>query len=356
MPKSPKPNEQPTQRAQVEARALDVLSDVLGMLRLRGEVMCRNEFSAPFGVSYDSDQAHFHVIERGTCLVRYGENETLKVSGGDLLVLPHGRGHALLDAAGSRVVSLKSILDPRRKRPTGVLRFGGGGAQTDVICGHFRFDTRLRASMLAGLPPILHVRGTNGRPPEWLELTVRYLAAETRSTEPGRELAMSRLVDLLFVQTLRHWLVNSPTQPLGWLGALRDPRVGAALTLVHTSPERPWDVASLAAEVGMSRSSFATRFVELVGEPPSKYLTRWRVHVASRLLRTPGPTIAQTAERVGYDSEAAFSRMFKRYVRIAPAAFREEHMDSLLSAAPQNGAGIPPRVQRRGDARTGVRR
>jgi AraC-like DNA-binding protein len=335
MPKPPNPKEQ-RERAQVETRALDVLSDVLGMLRLRGEVMCRSELSAPFGLSFESDEAYFHVIERGTCLVQYAPTrETLQVSGGDLVVLPHGRGHRLLDASGSRVVPILSLLDPRQKHPIGVLRFGGGGKETHVICGRFRFDARLRMSTLSGLPPMLHVRGAGGRPPEWLDLTMRILAAETRNTEPGREIAMSRVVDLLFVQTLRHWLATNKEQPLGWLGALRDPRIGAALTLLHASPERPWDVATLASEVGMSRSSFATRFVDLVGEPPSKYLTRWRVHLAARLLRTPGATIAQTAERVGYDSEAAFSRVFKRYMRVAPAAFRDEQMDDLrVSTSP----------------------
>jgi AraC-like DNA-binding protein len=141
---------------------------------------------------------------------------------------------------------------------------------------------------------------------------------------------MSRLVDLLFVQTVRHWLTTTRDQPLGWIGALRDPRVGTALSHLHANPERAWDVASLAAVVGMSRSSFAARFVELVGEPPSKYLTRLRIDLAARLLRTPGATIAHTAARVGYDSEAAFSRVFKRYMHLPPAAFREQHLDRLL--------------------------
>jgi len=327
----PTSNQARKERAELEARALDVLSDVLGLLRLRGEVLCRTELSAPWGLRFDSDEAYFHVIERGICWLQAGASEEpIEVTGGDLVVLPHGRGHRLFDAAGSRVVPIMSVLGPRREQPTGLMRFGGGGAETHLLCGRFRFDAQLAMSTLSGLPTVLHIPGASGRPPEWLELTMRFLASEARSAAPGREIAMSRLVDLLFVQTIRHWLSMHDERPLGWIGALRDPRIGSALTAMHANPERPWDVHTLAAEVGMSRSSFAQRFVELVGEPPNKYLTRWRVSLAARLLQAPGASIVRIAERVGYESEAAFSRAFKRYMHVAPAAFREESTQSTL--------------------------
>jgi AraC-like DNA-binding protein len=313
----------------IEEHALDVLSDVLGVIRLRGEVLCRSELSAPWGLGFDSDEAHFHVIERGQCMVQVGAaDDAFTVTGGDLVVLPHGTGHRLFDARGSRVVPIMSVLDTRKKRASGMLRFGGGGVETRIVCGRFRFDARLRTAALSGLPPILHVEGASGRPPEWLDLTMRFLASEAHSTAPGRDLAMSRLVDLLFVQAIRHWLATNDDRPLGWIGALRDPRIGAALALLHARPEHAWEVEALAAEVGMSRSSFAQRFTDLVGDPPSKYLARWRVHLAARLLQTPGATVAKIAERVGYESEAAFSRMFKRFMRVAPAAFRKGRRSS----------------------------
>jgi AraC-like DNA-binding protein len=314
------------ERVAVEERALDVLSDVLGFLRLRGEVLCRSELSAPWGLSFHSDEAHFHVIESGRCLLQVASSsETSELSGGDLVVLPHGSGHRLFDEKGSRVVPVMSVLDTRRKRASGMLRFGGGGAETRILCGRFRFDASLRSSTLAGLPDVLRIEGASGRPPEWLDLTMRFLAAEAHSVAPGRELAMSRLVDLLFVQAIRYWIALDESRPLGWIGALRDPRIGAALARMHGKPAHHWDVGTLAAEVGMSRSSFAQRFVDLVGDPPSKYLARWRVHLGARLLRSPGATVAKTAERVGYESEAAFSRVFKRFMRVAPAAYREQH-------------------------------
>jgi AraC-like DNA-binding protein len=325
MPKGATREPGPAARADQEERALDVLSDVLGLLRLRGEVFCKTELSAPWGLSFSAEQAQFHVVEQGACLLQLVDSrETFQVSEGDLVVLPHGRGHRLLDTPQSKVVPILVAVAGLPEVPLGLVRFGGGGARTDLLCGRFRFDTRLAGSILAGLPPVIHVRGMHGRPAEWLELTLRFLRSEAHSTAPGRSITLSRLVDLLFVEAIRHWLATNEGRPLGWMGALRDPRIGAALVEIHAQPSRDWGVESLAAEVGMSRSSFAQHFAELVGEPPSKYLTRWRMYLAARLLRAPGATIAQVAERVGYDSEAAFSRVFKRYMRVAPAAFREE--------------------------------
>jgi AraC-like DNA-binding protein len=310
-------------RVELEERPLDLLSDVLGVLRLRGEVLCRSELSAPWGLGFEAGDAHFHLVERGSCLLeRTSSSETLQLSAGDLVVLPHGHGHRLLHARGSKAVPIESLFESEAKRTVSLLRFGGGGVETDIVCGRFYFEAPLSASTLSGLPPVLHVPAVRGGPPEWLALTMRFLAAEARNVAPGRELSMSRLVDLLFIQTIRHWLAENGQLPVGWASALREPRIGAALTLIHRSPERAWDVEALASAAGMSRSSFAQRFVELVGESPRKYLARWRVQLAAQLLRTPGLTISQTAGRVGYASEAAFSRVFKRYMKLSPAQFR----------------------------------
>jgi AraC family transcriptional regulator, alkane utilization regulator len=310
--------------AELDAPGLDILSDVLGLLRLRGEVVCWTRLSAPWGLSFAPEESlFFHVIERGTCLVQLsGSKDSLRVSGGDLVVLPEGCGHRLVDSRGSRVVPVMSVVDPKTRLP-GQLRYGGGGAETRVLCGKFRFDERLRVATMPALPKLLHVPGSRGKPPEWLALTLRFLRAETRSSAPGRDIAMSRLIDLLFVQAIRHWLGENDKHPLGWIGALRDKRIGLALASIHARPELRWDVETLAGKAGMSRSSFAQRFVELIGEPPSQYLTRWRVHYAAGLLKSREVTIAQAAARVGYHSEAAFSRAFKRYMSLPPSAFRE---------------------------------
>jgi len=316
------------------------MSDVLGLLRLRGEVFCRTELSAPWGLAFNPEQAQFHIVEEGRCILQTADSrESLAVQAGDLIVLPHGRGHRLRDAPDSPVIPIREAVGQQREKPLDVIHHGGGGARTSLLCGRFRFDTRLAGAILAGLPTIIHVPGAQGRPVRWLDLIVRFLRAETHSETPGRNIALSRLVDLLFVEAIRHWLNTSEAAPVGWMGALRDPRIGGALVRMHNAPERAWDVETLAAEVGMSRSSFAQNFVDLVGEPPSKYLTRWRMYLAARLLLAPGVTVGQVAERVGYDSEAAFSRVFKRYMRMGPGAFRDEAVGLRPRAS---GRAAPP--------------
>jgi AraC-like DNA-binding protein len=238
-----------------------------------------------------------------------------------MVVLPEGKGHRVASSRDAKVVPIGEIVDPAG-RIGERLRYGGSGATTHLLCGRFRFDEVLRRGSLPGLPDVLHLRGQEPKPPEWLGLTLRLLAAEARNEAPGRDLALSRLVDLLFVQTLRYWLAQDRDAPLAWIGAARDARIAAAITLIHRNPEQSWDVATLASKTGMSRSKFAERFVKLVGEPPTRYLTRWRMHLAARLLRGSHATLREIASQVGYESEAAFNRTFKRYMGASPGAFR----------------------------------
>lgn len=311
-------------RFEIEEKAMDVLSDVLGALRIHGENLCRTEARAPWGLSFTAREAQFHVIERGECLLQTsGSAETVRLRAGDLVVLPHGRGHSLFDSHRSAIVPVSSIVEKRKVGRVGVLRVGGEGAPTTVFCGQFVYDAPFGEMALSGFPAVIHVAGKEGRPAEWLALAIRLRATEVRSEAPGREVTLSRLMDLLFVEAVRHWMASGAAPPRGYLRALRDPRIGAALAKMHEHPERGWNVPSLAAEVGMSRSSLNQRFVELVGESPAKYLTRWRMQVASRLLQAPGVKIAQIAEKVGY-SEAAFSRVFKRQTGMSPAALRRK--------------------------------
>ena len=318
--------------------ALDVLSDALGFLRLRGEVLCWSDLSAPWALGFDPDDAlFFHIVEHGQCLVRVPGTGWTRVSSGDLIVLPADRGHVLASSEASRVVPVMSLVSAQVRLP-GKLRHGGGGARTRVLCGRFRFDGRLAAGLLDGFPPVLLVRGSGGRAPEWLRLTARLLAAEGRSEAPGRPAALSHLVDLLFVLAVRHWLSTETGLPPGWISALRDPRIAVALSKIHSAPAEPWSVPTLARAAGMSRSSFADRFVVLLGEPPSRYLTRWRVRLATRLLRSPGMSVAEVAARVGYESEAAFARAFRRVLGITPGAFRREGLSPAV---------VPPRARAR---------
>jgi len=199
---------------------------------------------------------------------------------------------------------------------------GGEGAETQLVCGSFRLERADAHPLLEFLPPLLHLRPAENAAAEWMEATLRFLARETREARPGTETIVSRLTDVLFVQVLRAWIETAPEGRGGWLGALRDRQIGAALAHLHRSPDRGWTNASLAEAVGMSRSRFAARFTALVGEPPLTYLSRWRLETAAGLLGDGALGLAEVAARVGYESEAAFSKAFRRRFGTPPGAYR----------------------------------
>ena len=198
----------------------------------------------------------------------------------------------------------------------------GRGAETQLVCGSFRFERRDAHPLVELLPPLIHLRPAETPAAEWLEATLRFLAWETREAKPGTETIVSRLTDVIFVLVLRAWIESVPEGRGGWMGALRERHVGAALAHIHRSPERDWTNASLAEAVGMSRSRFAARFTALVGEPPLTYLSRWRLETAAGLLQDGTLGLGEIASRVGYESEAAFSKAFRRRFGAPPGAYR----------------------------------
>jgi AraC-like DNA-binding protein len=300
-----------------------VLTVVMDALRLRGRVFCRSELRAPWGLSLPrSDFAHFHAIERGGAWLRIAGREPLALAGGDLVVVPHGTGHTLTDSLGSRARPLAEMVPAGVEAGCAVMRGGGEGAETRLVCGSFRFERRDAHPLVELLPAVIHLRPAETPAAEWLTATLCFLAWETREARPGTETIVSRLTDVIFVQVLRAWLESLPEGRGGWLGALRDRQIGAALAHVHRAPERPWTNAALAAAVGMSRSRFAARFSALVGEPPLAYLSRWRLETAAGLLLDGTLGLGEIAARVGYESEAAFSKAFRRRFGAPPGAFR----------------------------------
>jgi AraC family transcriptional regulator, alkane utilization regulator len=303
----------------------DVLTSLLRSLRLQSSVFCRAELKAPWGLALDPQEyAHFHVVEEGSGWLRSsGEKQAQPLRQGDLVVIPHGGGHVLTDAPATRPVPLGSLIKPASPGgPHVVLRFGGGGAVTRLVCGAFQFGPSGRPPLLAVLPPAIVVRGHDGRPPAWLDRILGSLGDEARRDQPGSETVISRLTDVIFVQALRAWMQSQPDTKGGWLGALHDPQIGRSLALIHRHPERAWTVATLGAGVGMSRSPFSARFKALVGEGPLSYVRRWRMQLAGDLLVREPLTVAEVAERVGYQSEAALSRAFRREWGITPSAHR----------------------------------
>jgi AraC-like DNA-binding protein len=268
--------------------------------------------------------AHFHVVDEGSCWLSVdGEPESIVLAAGDLVVLPHGGGHQIADAPGAPTTPLASLLSDGEPGACRRLRYGGGGARTTLICGAFTFQGDTGHPLLARLPAVPHLpRATDHA--AWLEPLLRVLAAETAAPRPGSETVINRVVDIVFVQALRAWLDTAGDADAGWLGALRDPQIGSALQRLHEAPDESWTVASLAAEVGLSRSSLAARFAALVGEPPVAYLARWRLSLAARALEAENRSLAQIARRVGYASEVAFSRAFRRHFGVAPGTYRRQ--------------------------------
>jgi AraC-like DNA-binding protein len=264
----------------------------------------------------------------------------LLLTSGDLVALPHGHEHVLRDVDGSDVVSLQSLLDctdaSERRQQARQLRVGGEGAVTTLVSGSINFEDRRNNPLLAVLPPVIPLLGEAGRSVPWLESTLQFIACEATARRPGAQTVISRLADILFIQIVRGHLAalgEATGDGPGWLGALAEPQIGAALSLVHQRPEQSWTVASLAQRVGMSRSAFASRFTRLVGEPPLHYVTRWRMQKAAGLLREGRSTLAEIAEQVGYESETAFSKAFKRAVGSSPGAYRRASRNVSQSEA-----------------------
>ena len=302
---------------------VDPLGEALHSLRMGGTFYCRSEFSAPWGVTMppSAGTLWFHVLVAGRCTLVV-RDERLELTSGDLVVVPHGDGHRLWDRAGVPTPDVIALPQDYASERYSLLRYGGGGAPTTLMCGLVRFDHPAARSLVERLPAAIHVAAGDAPHADWMQSTLRLMAAEARSMRPGGETVMTRLSDVLVIQAIRAWIERDPAARTGWLGALQDPQVGRVIGLVHRDPSRPWTLATMAAEAAMSRSAFAERFSRLVGEPPMAYVTRWRMHLAHGELADGTATAAQLAGRLGYQSEAAFGRAFKRVVGVPPGSVR----------------------------------
>ena len=301
----------------------DDLSDLLRTLRFRGALFCRSELSAPWGFSVRGREfATFHLVTRGVCCLDVdGVADRLWLSRGDLVILPAGNAHAVRDSPTSRVARLEDLIaGPGFDR--GTLRGGGGGRTTVLVCGGFQYEDRASEPIVGSLPPVIHLRSRSRVVNNWLRLTMAFLSEEAEAGRPGADAAVTRLADLLFIEALRAFLSSPGNSKRGLAAALRDPRIAAALVAVQRRPEFGWTVATLAGHAAKSRTAFAVRFRALVGESPMSYVTRCRMNRAGEALRSSNETIAQVADRVGYDSLASFGRAFKRWTGRTPAACR----------------------------------
>jgi AraC-like DNA-binding protein len=301
---------------------VDALGDALHHLRMSGVFYCRSDFTAPWGLELPPMPGclMFHVVTSGRCWLEVPEEEPLLLQPGDLTLVPHGQGHRLTSKPGAAAAKLFDLPRESVSERYEVLRQGGGGAPTNLVCGAVRFDDPTAHHLVAMLPRVIAIEASSSPYTDWMQSTLRLMAAEAREVRPGGEAVVTRLADILVIQAIRTWIAEAPAARTGWLGALKDRQIGGALALVHRDPARAWTLASLAAEAGMSRSAFAARFTEMVGMPAMQYVARWRMHVALVRLQQHDEGIARLASRVGYQSEAAFSRAFKRFVGVSPGA------------------------------------
>lgn len=327
---------------------VDPLGEALHFLRMSGIFYSRSAFTAPWGMALPAMRGclMFHVVTSGRCWLEVEGAERRLLHPGEFALVPHGEGHRLVDEPGSPATPLfdlpREILGERYE----FIRHGGGGAATTLVCGAVRFDHPAAQHLIRLLPRLIGVETWSSPEMEWMASTLRLMAAEAQELRPGGEAVITRLADILVIQAIRSWIARDPAAQHGWLGALRDKQIGRAIALIHRDAARPWTVATLADEVAMSRSAFAARFAALVGEPPMQYLARWRMNVALTWLREERASLGELAHRLGYQSEAAFSRAFKRYIGVAPGAARRQADPADDPAWP-----VPPAADGTGSAR-----
>ncbi len=314
---------------------MDALSAVLAPVRLQQTCWAFTVGRAPWGIAFPSQATcvRFHYVVRGNAwlgLERTNEPD-IALSGGDLAVLPLGDAHVLRDHPCSTAVPVDEVAQCGSRSLVMQLEVGARGPETSFVTGAFLLDDPLARQILAVLPPVIRMRPEEEQDvPSFLE-NIQFITREVEADRPGSELVLLRMADVIFIQILRAYLARVPADGGGFLGALRDPSTAAALGAMHERVEAPWTVASLAEEVGLSRSVFAARFTQLVGEPPLGYLTRLRMQKAAILLRD-GATLAKASHLTGYASEASFSHAFRQWAGVAPGAYRKQRREASPGA------------------------
>ncbi len=313
---------------------MDALSDVLRVVGLTGGVFVEAEFTDPWLVEGQIDPAYckpfmpvperivcFHYVLDGSFDLRVECGEGARIEAGEAVLLPHNDKHIFGSAPNNTPVNSGELVQPAEGTGLNIIRYGGGGAVTRMVCGFLGGGPEL-GLLLANLPPVMVIRAAGMPGGEWLTMSFTYAASNLASGDPGAATVMAKMSELMFVETVRHYLARLPSDQTGWLAGLRDPAIGRALSMLHAQVNHPWTADALAAAVAMSRSAFAERFTQLIGTPPMRYLANWRMQLAAGKLRDARLSISQIAFDVGYESEAAFSRAFRRQMGQPPAAWR----------------------------------
>ena len=317
---------------------MDAFSEILSGVTLNGAVFFTAEFSAPWGFSTPASKlmaakvapgaAHlvlYHLLIEGGAVVEMEDGSSIALTAGDVVTFPHGDPHHMSSGKGARPPFPNyGITSKIMARDLSPLRAGGGGAVSRFVCGYMTCDPHLSRPILNGLPPAFKVNVRTDPSGHWLENSILHLVEESASGRVGSEAMLAKLSEALFVDTLRRYVDALPDQQEGWLAGARDPIVGKSLGLLHSRVAHPWTIADLAEEVGISRSALVERFTRYLSEPPMTYLTRWRLQLAAQLLKKTSRGVAEIATDIGYESEAAFSRAFKREFGQPPGRYRSD--------------------------------
>lgn len=315
---------------------MDALSDVLRVTRLTGGVFLDARFKAPWSIAGRVEPVDFepflaapreviafHYVVEGRLLARVEDGEWAELRRGDLIMLPRNAGHTLASDRNLVPEPANEIVMPPHGSGIYQVEYGGAGEETHIVCGYLGSDGG-DSLLSSSLPPMLtiNVEDTPGGP--WIAQSFKYAADQLAASEIGAASMIARLSELMFVEAVRRYIDTQASDQTGWFAGLKDPIVGKAMALLHTSPAQPWNTDLLAKSVNMSRSAFADRFTRTIGLPPMGYLTNWRMLVAKQKLQDTNLAIIQIALAVGYDSEAAFSRAFKRETGVPPATWRKQ--------------------------------
>jgi len=313
---------------------MDLLSDILSHMKLKGTLYFRTSFTSPWGVRVPAyaNVSRFHFAHKGRCFIRIGDAEApVPLEQGDLIIITGGAPHTLYCDPATEVdaVPLDTVVEESGFTGSGALVYGGKETQheTQLICGHFAFDEHAQHPLIDALPPWIHISNYGEIAGSWMENTLKIIGNEAGREQIGGDLIALKLSEIIYAQALRAYL-SSEGSSRSVLAGFTDPKIARALKVIHQDPAFPWTLDTLSAAVGLSRTAFATRFSTLMTTTPFNYITQWRMQIARQRLNDSTDAIIEIAEGVGYQSEAAFGRVFKRTFNIAPATYRRRmHLD-----------------------------
>lgn len=291
------------------------LGETLHYLKLSSVFYCKSDLRSNWGVSLPSmpGTSIFHIITSGSCLIEYGE-QTIELKVGDFVFMPKGQGHIFRSDKNAKAPDLFDL--PRNQishnYETMSLGVEEGNEKTTMLCGVVKLEHPSADLIINSMPDMIYLESSKSSFTSWMNHTVRLISVEAEQTQIGGETILTRLADILVIQALRYWINNDADAKRGWLFALKDKRIGKSLSLIHTNPGRQWTIESLGKEIGMSRTAFASKFTALVGEPMLQYLTKWRMNLAVMKLNDGEKVTPELVEQLGYRSESAFRRTFKK--------------------------------------------